>query len=115
MAREQSLVSNHLSALMDDLGQDSRLMSNVILTGFMGTGNSSVGREVAQRLGWRFVDMDDAIVLPAGKPIPRIFAEDGYTPMDAAIYYEPEQERQAKLEIADFLRENGGKNGSELK
>jgi len=39
----------------------------------------------------------------------------GYTPLDAALYYEPEQEKQAKLEIADFLRKNGGKNGNELK
>ncbi|MBN1976831.1 MAG: 3-dehydroquinate synthase [Anaerolineae bacterium] len=52
-------------------------MSNVALTGFMGTGKSAVGREVARRLGWRFVDMDDAIVLRVGKPIPRIFAEYG--------------------------------------
>ncbi|MCS7178650.1 MAG: 3-dehydroquinate synthase [Anaerolineae bacterium] len=50
---------------------------NIILTGFMGTGKTSVGREVADRLGWRFVDLDDLIVARAGKPIPQIFAEDG--------------------------------------
>jgi len=38
----------------------------------------------------------------------------GYTPLDAT-FYQPEQEKQAKLEIADFLRESGGKHGSELK
>jgi shikimate kinase/3-dehydroquinate synthase len=52
-------------------------MTNIVLNGFMGTGKSAVGREVARRLGWRFVDMDDAIVLRVGKPIPRIFAEHG--------------------------------------
>jgi 3-dehydroquinate synthase len=52
-------------------------MSNIALTGFMGTGKSAVGRVVAQRLGRKFVDMDNAIVLRAGKPIPRIFAEYG--------------------------------------
>jgi len=52
-------------------------VTNIVLNGFMGTGKSAVGREVARRLGWRFVDMDDVIVLRVGKPIPRIFAEDG--------------------------------------
>jgi shikimate kinase/3-dehydroquinate synthase len=52
-------------------------MTNIAITGFMGTGKSAVGREVARRLGWQFVDMDDVIVERAGKSIPRIFAEDG--------------------------------------
>jgi predicted component of type VI protein secretion system len=37
----------------------------------------------------------------------------GYTPLDATLV-ELEQEEQAKLEIADYLRKNGGKNRSEL-
>jgi shikimate kinase/3-dehydroquinate synthase len=52
-------------------------MRNIVLTGFMGTGKSAVGRVVARRLGWEFIDMDNAIVLRAGKPIPRIFADYG--------------------------------------
>jgi shikimate kinase/3-dehydroquinate synthase len=51
--------------------------TNIVLNGFMGTGKSVVGQEVARRLGWQFVDMDDVIASRAGKPIPRIFAEDG--------------------------------------
>lgn len=50
---------------------------NIILTGFMGTGKSSVGRLVAERLGWQFVDLDERIVQAAGKSIPEIFARDG--------------------------------------
>jgi shikimate kinase len=50
---------------------------NIILTGFMGAGKTSVGREAAARLGRRFVDLDDLIVARAGKSIPAIFAEDG--------------------------------------
>jgi 3-dehydroquinate synthase len=50
---------------------------NLVLTGFMGTGKTRIGREVAHRLGRRFVDMDDEIEARAGKAIPRIFAEDG--------------------------------------
>ncbi len=50
---------------------------NIVLTGFMGTGKSSVGREVARRLGRDFVDMDDEIVARAGKPISEIFQQEG--------------------------------------
>lgn len=49
----------------------------VFLTGFMATGKSSVGRSVAARLGRTFIDTDHEIVARAGKPIARIFAEDG--------------------------------------
>ena len=50
---------------------------NIILTGFMGTGKTTVGKEVAKRLGRQFVDLDDLIAERAGKPIPDIFAQDG--------------------------------------
>ena len=50
---------------------------NIILVGFMASGKTSVGRALAERTGWAFVDADDAIVARAGKPIHRIFAEDG--------------------------------------
>lgn len=52
---------------------------NLILAGFMSTGKTSVGQEVARRLGCRFVDMDAEIERRAGKTIPGIFAEDGET------------------------------------
>ena len=50
---------------------------NVILTGFMGTGKTSVGKRLAKRLGWRFVDVDSLIEASAGMSVPRIFAERG--------------------------------------
>ncbi len=50
---------------------------NIVLTGFMGTGKTAVGRAVGRILGREFVDMDALIAARAGKPIPRIFAEDG--------------------------------------
>ncbi len=49
----------------------------LILTGFMATGKSSVGPLVARRLGWEFVDVDTIIVGRAGKPIAKIFDEQG--------------------------------------
>jgi shikimate kinase / 3-dehydroquinate synthase len=50
---------------------------NPVLTGFMASGKTAVGRAVADRLGREFVDMDAMIEARAGKPIARIFAEDG--------------------------------------
>ena len=64
---------------------DSR---NLILTGFMGTGKTTVGRAVAQRLNLPFVDMDREIETRAAKSVPRIFAEDGeatFRAMEAAL------------------------------
>ena len=51
--------------------------ANIVLVGFMGTGKTRIGQDVAKRLGLEFVDMDDCIVKRAGKPIPEIFADDG--------------------------------------
>jgi len=51
--------------------------ANVVLTGFMGTGKSTVGRLLAARLGRPFVDVDTEIVARAGCTIPEIFAERG--------------------------------------
>ncbi len=50
---------------------------NIVLTGFMGTGKTVAGREVAQRLGRAFVDMDDRVVERAGMDIASIFASRG--------------------------------------
>ena len=49
---------------------------NVVLTGFMGTGKSTVGRILADRLGRELVDTD-AVVEERHGPIPAIFAERG--------------------------------------
>jgi shikimate kinase len=49
---------------------------NLVLTGFMGTGKTTVGKELAARLGMGFVDTDELIEAKHG-PIARIFAERG--------------------------------------
>jgi shikimate kinase len=49
----------------------------IVLTGFMGSGKSTVGPLVAARLGWRFVDADDVIEAEASKPIAKIFEQHG--------------------------------------
>ncbi len=50
---------------------------NIVLTGFMATGKSSVGRQLASRLGYDFVDVDGLIEAEAGMPIPAIFTRQG--------------------------------------
>jgi shikimate kinase/3-dehydroquinate synthase len=55
----------------------NRRTTNLIITGFSGTGKSLVAKEVARRLNWDFVDTDNEIVKQAGKPIAEIFRQDG--------------------------------------
>jgi 3-dehydroquinate synthase len=50
---------------------------NIVITGFMGTGKTTIGRLLAQKLQRRFVDMDTQIEAHFGKPISQVFAEDG--------------------------------------
>lgn len=49
----------------------------IVLTGFMGSGKSTVGPLVAAKLGWRFIDVDDVIVHESGMPISQFFAQHG--------------------------------------
>lgn len=49
----------------------------IVLTGFMGSGKSTVGPIIAQRLGWQFIDVDDVIEAEAGVTIAQIFAQRG--------------------------------------
>lgn len=51
--------------------------SLILLTGFSGSGKSTIGPLLANSLGYEFVDLDHAIEISAGKPITRIFAEEG--------------------------------------
>jgi shikimate kinase len=50
---------------------------NIVLTGFMGTGKTTVGKLLAAQLDYDFVDTDAWIVARDGRSIPDIFREDG--------------------------------------
>ena len=52
-------------------------MPQVILTGFMATGKTEVGRRLARALGRPFVDTDGLIEVEAGKTVAEIFASEG--------------------------------------
>jgi shikimate kinase len=49
----------------------------IVLTGFMGSGKSTVGPLVAARLGWHFIDADDVIVTETGLAIAEFFDRHG--------------------------------------
>ncbi len=68
------------------------------IVGYMGSGKSTVGRIVAEELGWEFVDLDAVVAERAGLSIPEIFKSSG----------EPHfrnLERLALLDALDGLRE----------
>lgn len=49
----------------------------LVLIGPMGAGKTTIGREVARRLGVPFADLDELIIEAAGHSIPEIFAAQG--------------------------------------
>lgn len=51
--------------------------TNLYLVGFMGTGKSTVGRQVARQMGFEFLDSDHEIERLQGKPVSQIFATEG--------------------------------------
>jgi len=54
-----------------------KLTPAIYLVGFMGCGKSSVGRALAEELGWSFTDLDDDIEKCAGATVAHIFDTQG--------------------------------------
>jgi shikimate kinase len=53
------------------------MTKNIALIGFMATGKSAIGRKLAIKLDYKFVETDELIEKLAGKKIPEIFKDDG--------------------------------------
>ena len=51
------------------------MKDNITLIGFMGTGKTSIGKLLAERLIRNFIDVDELIEQQVGKPISKIFLE----------------------------------------
>ena len=49
----------------------------IYIVGFMGAGKTTIGRLLAERVGWRFIDIDDDIEAAAGAAISDIFSARG--------------------------------------
>jgi shikimate kinase len=52
-------------------------LKRIVLTGFMGAGKTTVGRILAESLGWNFLDLDTHLEGRAGASIPELFATHG--------------------------------------
>lgn len=73
---------------------------NLVLVGFMATGKTTVGRRLAARLGWRFIDTDVRIEAIAGCRVPEIFARDGeghFRELETRVAREVARERGAVI------------------
>lgn len=70
---------------------------NIILVGMMGTGKSTVGAHLADKLGYRLIDLDQQIVQQAGCSISEIFAEKG------EAYF-----RDLESDVLDRVLQEGG-------
>jgi shikimate kinase len=51
--------------------------SPIFLVGFMASGKTTVGRLLAEGLGWTFADLDELVTRAAGRTVPEIFAAEG--------------------------------------
>ncbi len=71
---QKSIPAEKTEQILKNL--ESRLKS-VVFVGMPGSGKTTVGRLLAEKLGREFIDSDDAIAQSAGKSVPEIFAEEG--------------------------------------
>lgn len=86
----------------------------VFLIGFMGSGKSVVGQELARRLGWQFIDMDTEIEAREQQSISEIFRTRGEPAFREAetsalrdfLLKSPEQDRIVSLGGGAFAQKN---------
>jgi shikimate kinase len=77
---------------------------NIILIGFRGTGKTTIGKILAQRLGKEFIDADEYLEQKQGKTIKDIFSEGGET-----LFREIEVQMIAELcRLDDRIIASGG-------
>jgi shikimate kinase len=65
------------SKISGETGSHTLPFKRVVLTGFMGSGKTTVGLLLAERLGWKFVDLDDEIERRESRTVAEIFAQSG--------------------------------------
>ena len=92
----------------------------IVLTGMMGAGKSSVAAALGKLLGRRVFDLDDEISMLAGKPIPEIFEKDGephFRHLEVEAFRQLESEKGAVIALGGgafcsaALREAVGERG----
>ena len=60
------------------------MAEHVFIVGMMGSGKTTVGRLLAERLGWRHLDSDEQVGRDTGQTVPEIFAQRGEPAFRAA-------------------------------
>jgi shikimate kinase len=78
-------------------------MRAIYLTGFMGSGKTTIGRALSEKLGIPVIDTDEMIEKKAGKTIPAIFADEG-----EERFRKYEQEILKQLPTNDVIITTGG-------
>jgi shikimate kinase len=81
-----------------EASSNSAAPRRIVLTGFMGSGKTTLGPLIAARLGWSFIDADDVIEAEAGVTIAELFARHG-----EAAFRERERATIARLAAGDSL------------
>ncbi|MAO64415.1 MAG: shikimate kinase [Balneola sp.] len=74
-----------------------KFSGSIFISGFMASGKSTIGRQMAQELELPFYDLDDVIVEKEGRSINRIFEDDGEA-------YFREKEWQYLLELTQTTK-----------
>lgn len=85
---------------MCDFNPVQREIHRIVLTGFMGAGKSAVGRLLAERSGWEFLDLDTHIETATGKRARELFdtlGETGFRQLECDLWGRALQRRQAIL------------------
>lgn len=93
----------------------------IYLVGFMGSGKTTVGRQLAQALHWPFVDLDETIEAVQGLTIRKIFEQSGepfFRELEHAAMTEASKTEPAVIALGggtfvqpanyNFIRERGG-------
>lgn len=93
-------MTSHTAELTSPAASDPMALlpchRRLVLTGFMGAGKTTIGRQLAVRLGWKFLDLDALVETRAGATVPAIFATHG----------EPHFRRLESQELASALGRN---------
>ena len=77
-----------MSSVLEELSANK---TKIVLTGFMGTGKTTIGKLLAENLNYRFIDTDELIETQNGRSIADIFqdlGEDAFREMERAIVKE---------------------------
>jgi shikimate kinase len=91
-------MSSHPPGQSDHHSIPAAPLRRIVLTGFMGSGKSTVGPLLAHRLGWSFLDVDNVLQTEAGVTIAELFSTQG-----ESQFRDREHATIARLTTADAL------------